>query len=349
MPDSTNWPGGWYVYEDGRVSGPLAAEDAFRLQADAPSGKPRMVSRKGFSQWYALKDLSEIFRLTEEMGRKARDETLAKPAHQTPAEAQSPAVKARSVGKPLVPPQKSIQIPPPTTVLTEQPTVEQTDVSATETTSHSGPQNTAPQSADETPHSTTEGVDKNTKAPTTKADSVVTPNAKSVGQDTPTKENEPEPPLSQKSFTAQAALMQEYLIQRGRLKLGKLKNPWMIGFVGLPATLGVFWFLWIRELTREIKEHCNASSKKKITVTMPNLYWSVVPGVHVYMTWRLAKLIASMEAQNRYQAVSPITAAWLSLFPPFALVYLQNVVNNHWLLHVRHSMTTSTKTLSQNG
>jgi hypothetical protein len=299
MPDSTNWPGGWYVYEDGRVSGPLAADEAFGLQAEAPSGKPRMVSRKGFSQWYALKDLSEIFRLTEEMGRKTRDEMIANPPPSPPSVPASPEVKMRTVGKPRQASKAAL------------------------------PQPLAPA----TPASAPDPEIKPTKADA--AFAYVPPST--MSQQKQRSAAKPAASVKTKVVSAQAALLQEYLIQRGRLRLGKLRNPWINAFVGLPATLGVLWAVWMNELAREVTLHCGPG-KQKQAMTLPPAFLAMIPGFHVYMTWRLAKLISEMEAQNRYSVVSPGTAAWLALFPPFAMAYLQDAVNKHWLLHVRHTM-----------
>ena len=89
------WPGDWYVYENGRVDGPLSAVRAFSLSHEAEDGKPRLISRKGFSQWYPLGDLSEIFRLTDDMGRKVameRQKANARP----PCSIVRPSASARA-------------------------------------------------------------------------------------------------------------------------------------------------------------------------------------------------------------------------------------------------------------
>ncbi len=60
------WPDDWYIYDDGTMHGPLPADRAFSMAPEATSGKPRLISRKGFSQWYALGDLKQLFTMTSQ-------------------------------------------------------------------------------------------------------------------------------------------------------------------------------------------------------------------------------------------------------------------------------------------
>lgn len=307
MPNSHNWPGDWYVYEDGRISGPLAAEEAFCLDNEAPSGKPRMISRKGFSQWYALKDLSEIFRLTENLGRKiekSNDEVLK---HSQPDHNQTTEIKPK-----LIRGQISTKSAPnrPTSSITQTPNLE------TKSTPDKAPEPTA------LPSPTTE-------SPTISAESVPTPNSPQTLA----------PSSGAKSITA--TLMQEYLILRSKLHLGKIKNPWILAFGGLPATFGLLWAFWIHELSLEVSDHCKASSKNKVSPKIPPAFLAMVPLVHFFIVWRLAKIVIAMENQNRYQSVSAWYAVTLAIFPPLTMVYLQDAANKHWLLHVRHSIAKS--------
>ena len=64
------WPDGWYLYENGKLNGPLTASDAFSLPPETQDGVQRLVSRKGFTQWYPLSDLAQIFQHTAGMEKK---------------------------------------------------------------------------------------------------------------------------------------------------------------------------------------------------------------------------------------------------------------------------------------
>ena len=66
----SRWPDGWYLYENGKLNGPLTAAEAFSLKPETKDGSQRLVSRKGFSQWYPLKDLAQIFQASEHMEQK---------------------------------------------------------------------------------------------------------------------------------------------------------------------------------------------------------------------------------------------------------------------------------------
>jgi len=64
------WPDGWYLYENGKLNGPLSADHAFSQRPDCDDGSPRLISRKGFSQWYPLQDFAALYRLSESMAQK---------------------------------------------------------------------------------------------------------------------------------------------------------------------------------------------------------------------------------------------------------------------------------------
>lgn len=290
------WPGGWYIYENGKVEGPFAAEDAFQRSTETPDGKPRLVSRKGFSQWYALKDLSEIFKMTDQMGRKAQaammqsesqlqQATSLKPVTPPAPVAAAAARKAKSLVTPVVASRvASVSTPVPETLKTA-----------------------TPQSATSAPAATT-----------ILPKHVPTQNAKRL---TPAQVDK-------------AELMQGYFLARGRLRLGKLRNPWMSAFIGLPLTLFTYFAVWYRDLGREVAFHSKSEGKSPL----PPFILAIVPGVHFYMIYKLAKLMTDMEAQNKYRSVSPWVATVFGCFPPFALAYLQDAANRHWMLHTRHTL-----------
>lgn len=275
--EAGGWPGGWYIYENGKVDGPFAAEDAFKLDAETIDGKPRLISRKGFSQWYALKDLSEIFKMTDQMGRRAQVEML-----QSEAKLQSGSVK------PVIPP---------------APVVAQAQKKAA-----SLAKPVAPTTSVETP----------SVFPASEQQRIPTQKSRRI----------------QPAAVDKAELMQGYFLARGRLRLGKLRNPWMSAFVGLPLSLFTYFAFWYGELGREVAFHARSDGKSPL----PPAFLSIVPGVHFYMIYRLAKLMTEMEAQNKYRSVSPWVATIFGLFPPFALAYLQDAANRHWLLHTKHTL-----------
>lgn len=319
------WPGGWYVYENGRVDGPYTAEDAFKLDAETSEGKPRLVSRKGFSQWYALRDLSEIFKMTEQMGRKAQEVASFSEAQLAGAAAKvatQPVPAASLQAKPLKKQlkaegkQETARPVAPVEILAAPHAVERFDAPSKDAWL-------------ETPAASGSAVDVKPSAADLAYPSVA---PASMAPGVAKAKSKAKPKAVSAKAANKAALMQEYFLARGRLRLGKMRNPWITAFVGLPMTIGTLWFVWMRDVGREVSFHARNSDK----TAMPPAWLAMVPFVHMVMTYKLAKLVVEMEAQNKYRSVSPLVATLFSVFPPFAMAYLQDAVNRHWLLHVRH-------------
>ncbi len=96
------WPDGWYLYENGKLNGPLSADHAFSQTPDCEDGSPRLISRKGFSQWYPLQDFASLYRLSESMAQKV--EVASKGAQDS---GSKPSVKAKQVGPTTVLPKSA--------------------------------------------------------------------------------------------------------------------------------------------------------------------------------------------------------------------------------------------------
>ena len=276
------WPDGWYVYEDGSLNGPLTAAETFSRAPVLASGKPLLVSRKGFSQWYPLRDLSEIY--------------LASIGSVQQAPQVQPKVMAKKVGS-VVPSlareAKGAQV----TAKSPQVIVKSPQVIAKR-------EQTAPQRPMSVP---SESVLKtSTRATSTAATS-----------------------------HAKKAVLQEYFLARNRLRLGQIRNPWMSGLVGVPLSVGVYWPIWLAAVQKEMLFHTHSVADSK-RVNSWHVLLALVPLLHLYLTYRLAQQVRAMEAQNKYQYTSPALATALAVIPPLAVVYLQQALNRHWLLHAKH-------------
>ncbi len=70
----SQWSGNWFVFKSGVIQGPFSAIQAFSMETTDVQGKPILISKKGFTQWYALHDLAEIFKVTEDLGRRVDSE-----------------------------------------------------------------------------------------------------------------------------------------------------------------------------------------------------------------------------------------------------------------------------------
>lgn len=315
--EAAGWPDGWYIYENGKVEGPFVAAEAFGRGSEASDGKPRLVSRKGFSQWYALKDLSEIFRMTEHLGKKAQN-------HQEITELQIARFKNEAADGMPAQPQHATPPPPVPRVKAKQIDAAP---SAKPSVPTAGPAPVLAGAAADQPELVRVAVAKMAKEPpkTEKKAPSAKPSAK------PAKPMKAAPPAGS---SADSAAMQEYFLARNRLRLGKLRNPWMSAFVGAPLSLGVYWAVWTSQLAKEIHWHTKQTPAKSSLIGV----LAMIPIVHFFATFRLAKQLRDMEMQNKYASVSPAVACLLAIIPPFALAYLQDAANRHWLLHVKYSL-----------
>jgi hypothetical protein len=361
---TVGWPGGWYVYENGRVQGPFAAEVAFNVTSPPLAGTPqRLVSRKGFSQWYPLGEIAELYRIADKLGHKASAEvdklesqiaenlanlevlralvqTGADPSviARTPAPSTiAPRVVARTIDSRAQPVPAPNYAPSPTsnhashlaphqapTMAVSQQVASASHAEVTLTTqrprklSRREKKALARQQQKET---TAQQATRTSAEPTRAIDSITTSQAPA-------------------SINAQHLLTQEYTTLRGRLRLGEARNPFVSGGLWFPLSLGLYWGVWFTDLTREVSWHANNTSDHP---HMPPAWLAWVPGLHVFATFKLAQAIQAMESQNGYRNVSPMLAALFSLIPPFAMIYLQDCVNQHWWLHVRSAVMNRRK------
>jgi hypothetical protein len=298
----SGWPGDWYVYEDGAVRGPLSAEDAFGAPRDPAKTKQLLVSRKGFSQWYPLGDLSEIFRLTAKLGRLSGE---------TAVNAQLERYRAASTRPHLTP-------PPPRSKAAEPARAEVKSAAAPMPVVKPKPRADKPASLAQ-PFSAPEPVSMRQPSSVSRATTV-------------DRDKEATAPASRQARVSRHDVMTEYFLQRGRMRLGKIRQAWLAGFIGLPLSLGLYWLVWFKALAEEAVFHTQAAPRR-----IPPFFLAAIPLVHVFMVYRLATLVRGMEEQNKYRTVNPALAAVYALIPPFAMTYLQDAANRHWLLHARHA------------
>jgi len=314
------WSGDWFVFNNGAIQGPLSATQAFAMEATDIQGKPLLISKKGFTQWYALRELAEIFKVTEDLGRRVDKEKAALSQQQLISKEidtrKQNAKSNRQIKLTSDSSEKRVEYFSPKLVKKQVGPKSHRVVDI-----RTGPSEALKL---EEPIVAKTTSDAKTRAVVTKK---VAPQI--VGDATPYKS-----PIVTKTQSEpdKKKLLQEYFFIRGRLRLGKIRNPWATAFFGLPLSFGLLWPFWMGSLLKEIFYHsANRVSFPKSIVVM-----GFVPGLHFYGIYRLAQLVREMEMQNKYKSVSPILAAAFAVFPPFALAYLQDAANRHWLLHARH-------------
>jgi hypothetical protein len=255
-----SWSEGWYIFEDGQVSGPLTAKEIFSSSSISEE-KPRLVSRKGFAQWYPVRDFALIHEMADQYALQLSN--LAQLDLDKPAKPSSPVVTPKTLG-PIV---AAVQAPLAEVALPRQEQLQTTKFS--------------------------------------KAD-------------------------------VRKMMEQEHLLLRGKMRLGDIKSPFFRGFVATLSTAFFYWGVWYSSVSQEVAWHLIGRSR--LQKALP--YWlAFIPGVHIYMTWKLASMISGMERQNGYQTTSPGVASLLSIVPPLAVYYLQSAVNDHWSMHIKHSLS----------
>jgi len=301
--------GDWFVFSNGEFLGPLSATRAFSMESKDALGRPVLISRKGFNQWYALNEIAEIFKVTQNLDLRLEGE-------------KAPLLQQQIISN-------AIENRKQTSTLTHQVT-KSTRTPSKIVKKLVGPIN------QRLGNFSSQALDAAKSLKTKKSD-VVTPKTGDLREK---KSHLGQSFLHRFSLTKKCRvrqgkkdLLQEYFNVRGRLRLGKIRNPWANAFFGLPLSLGFMWSFWMNNLIKEIIYH----SASRINTSQSLVLMGLVPGFHLYAVFRLAQLVLEMEMQNKYKSVSPLLATALALFPPFAMAYLQNAANRHWLVHVRHA------------
>ncbi len=278
---NSNWSTGWYLYEDGKVVGPLDADDTFSRSVKTSAGQLRMVSRKGFSQWYPLTDFAELHHLAS---KYAGQSTQDLGANQSPMKRFEPVSKV--VG----------------------PAVEVSSVAATAAVEITEPQKT---------------LSRKEKKKLLREEKKNAASAKAAVQEV---EKKPIP----SNFDDQ------YLLLASRLRLGKIRSGLMAGFVLGPVTLFGYWAAWLLRAGEEVTWHLTGSAKVRFGLP---IWMSLIPGIHLIFAIWLAKLVIEMEKQNGYKSMSMFGAGIAAICPPLFMWKLQNALNRHWRLHVKHAVS----------
>lgn len=300
-----SWSYGWYLFEDGKVVGPLQADDAFNRGEKTSTGQMRMVSRKGFTQWYPLSDFAELHlmagKYADQLANAKQRAMSASPTHgfaehQPVAKTLGPSTMASPSGS-----------SDPTTKirLASQDILEKKSPLAME--------------------GLTRKEKKRLKQQERRLQKDNHP-AQGVGANAPESKGQ-----QQRVFTFE----DQYLLVASRLRLGQQKSPFVAGFVYFPLTAGGYWGAWLSRASEELTWHLAGSSRVNFVLPM---WMALIPGVHLVFAWMLARLLSEVEMQNGYRTISPVFSTILAVFPPLYIQLIQGAMNRHWRLHVYHSM-----------
>lgn len=308
---SASWSGGWYVFEDGNVVGPLGAKETFSRSEKTTSGQMRMVSRKGFTQWYPIQDFAAI----HAMAGRYSDE-LARASSMTQS-VQNNFVVGNQIGSTRTEQQTA----------THNISVVQRELN----TSSSSPVEAL--SVGSTVYSDAATSGKKLSAKAKKRLLEDERRNRRFAEKKSAESNE----TNRTTKTSFAPSMeQQYLQVSSRLRLGIPASPVARAFVYTPLTLGLYWWPWLSKTAEEVNWHLNGASRMNFILPM---WMSVIPGVHLILAFFVARMVRQMEEQNGYHTVSPALATILAIFPPFYMMMIQSAINRHWRLHVYNTMT----------
>jgi hypothetical protein len=327
---NSSWVGGWYVFEDGNVVGPLDASDAFSRTEKTASGQARMVSRKGFTQWYPLQDFAAIHAMA---GRYS--DFLGQSANTSNDEAKI-GVVAKKIG-PINNEAKNH--------LTHDITINSNNLNANNIIG-------TITNAQKELSSTTSGVGERVKFPEERvtSESVATTRKLSAKERKRLQEDErrsrklldkqaEQSARSQSNInTANPAVSfdQQYLQVASRLRLGRPGSPGVRAMIYFPLSLGTYWWAWLSKTGEEVSWHLNGASRMNFILPM---WMCMIPGVHLILAYFVARMVRQMEEQNGYITVNPWLATVAAVFPPLYIGMIQSALNRHWRLHVYHSAT----------
>ncbi|MEZ4743633.1 MAG: hypothetical protein R3B45_14505 [Bdellovibrionota bacterium] len=326
-----DWPDGWFIFDQGKVQGPLTTKQVFGDSADKTVPGHSMVSRRGFSRWYSLAELKDVYKKGNHMGianlatiTDVEDELsaavgkLSKLHSEVRESRKNSLLEIKQIETQL---SKNTNFNSPASSISYESAVGEGVISSNEAKTETllgkraakKPNPLIPSSHDD---SGTGGLSTATKVSYFQFEGRHRQNVKKIGISRKNKEHE---------------LAYHHMILAGRLRLGALNSPWLEAYVKFFGSLGLYWGIWLRRTALATTMHLNGSSIKK----SGRIFWlSFIPGYHMIMGRKVAAAVLSLETQNGYRTVSPTLAMFLSIFPPFVIYYLQSALNKHWELHI---------------
>ena len=309
-----SWENGWYVFENGQVLGPFNAKEAFSSQVSASTGEARMVSRKGFTQWYPVRDFAEIYSMIGHYSDHLNQVSFSSNHPLTELEP-----KARQIG-------------PQATPVNNMPRG-----------SNDFPQLNASTREDQGSQNPSENVVINNESNYSTSQFVPQPSLTKAQVKQLRKAERQQQKFAERQMQAARSaaksqnlldpviFAQAYLQLQSRLRLGRVTSPTLGALVYTPLTLGGYWWDWFARVSEEVNWHVNGTTRLN---SMLPTWMCMIPGVHLILAYVLARNVMQMEVQNGYRTISPVVVTMAALFPPFYILLIQSALNRHWRLHV---------------
>jgi hypothetical protein len=319
------WDGGWYLFEEGQVKGPLSAKEAFASSDEKLPGL--LVSRKGFSQWYPVGDFVSIYKMAEKFS-----DALG-PVPNVASEKSVPIVRGNSVkdSYPQTRNQQSSSKFAETIIQSAQSELTVDSLFVQDSANLvSGVQSKDATDSEEQPVETPE-IKKLTRKEKKRLIEEERRRRKYAARQVA---------LAKKASNNQAeyppiTFEQQYFEVAGRLRLGKISSPILAAFVYTPLSFGGYWWAWFERVSEEVGWHLNGASRMNFILPV---WMCLIPGPHLLLAYLVARMVRQIEEQNGYRSVNPAVATLLAIFPPLYVFKIQSALNRHWRLHVFHSV-----------
>jgi hypothetical protein len=323
-----SWENGWYLFDQGQIKGPLTAHEVFGRSESSQKNSTLMVSRKGFTQWYPVKDFASMYHMASRY-----TDHLSVPSKNHSA---SVSPVARHVGPDI----KDIESPCENNAVAQsiiraaQHTIVSNPVIFTETarfgqmetkSEHPGAQSPAQSaSKDVTITRTLSRKEKKRLIVEERRRRKFAARQAKVARKA----------ARSQSLISQGEFEQLYLETASRLRLGKITSPFLASCLYLPFSFGGYWWAWFARVSEEVSWHLNGASRMNFILPV---WMCMVPGAHLILAYLVARMVRQIEEQNGYQTVNPMWATMFAIFPPFYMALIQSALNRHWRLHVYHS------------
>ena len=314
----STWDQGWYIFENGQVVGPLNAKEAFSSESSALSGQARMVSRKGFTQWYPVRDFAEIYAMIGSYSDQLSSSVAASP---------------RSVSD-FEPRGKVVGVTTADSLASQSPGFDSVQAAQNEVVAaaQNKPKDVRPSAAAVPPIAArTPTIAKNVSD---RMDADSGPNDRIRKKLVQKQVKAARAAAKSQKLMDRNLFAQQYFSVQARLRLGRVVSPVLGAFVYTPLTLGGYWWDWFARSSEEVAWHLNGSTK--VNFVLP-VWTCMIPGLHLVLAYFLARMVCQMESENGYRSVSPTLATLAAIFPPLYITMIQSALNRHWRLHVYHS------------
>jgi hypothetical protein len=335
---------GWYIFDGKRIRGPVTDDELGDLHDDPVQRRRLQVSREGFRRWYTLEEIGRMLSLSRRPVQDSLQSEILEFKRQFDSRIaqlesleRSFAVESKlrpeaedfSEGSFKILGDDEAEFSPPPKQAKRDPKVRRDSITTQR-------KERMPNDHFETmlAEATLKGLQQSSdgRSEEMSTDDVDELEALFDRERTHAEIPEEQPAPERSSPASIPDFNSDYVVLKGRLRLGANRSAIAAALTSV-ITLGIGTWTWYRNAALESAYHLTSNYRRMV----PPYFLVLIPIVHFVMFYQLAMVISAMEKQNNYQVTSPLVAVILAIFPPAAIHYLQERMNQHWQLHV-HSV-----------